>query len=91
MGSSQEPVVITLPAIMDLGAAKPLALQILAVEGHALVLDASSVRRLGALGLQVLLSARRSWAGSKASLKIANPSVAFKEGAELLGATFILS
>jgi chemotaxis protein CheX len=91
MDSKNEPVVVTLPENMDLKAATPLAAQILAIEGRALVLDASSVRRLGALGLQVLLSARRSWAEANAPMRIVNPSPAFKDGAELLGATFILS
>lgn len=68
---------ISLPAVLDLRAAEPLKAQILAVRGQPLTLDAASVERLGGLCLQVLLSARQTWAADGQALEIAPASDAF--------------
>jgi chemotaxis protein CheX len=83
---STEPVTLTLPAILDLKAARPLADQFLALRGGAVRVDASKVERLGALCLQVLLSAQITWAGDRQALTLKDPSPALEDQARCLGA-----
>jgi chemotaxis protein CheX len=83
---STEPAVIALPAVLDLKAARPLAGELLARRGGALSLDASRVERLGALCLQVLLSARLTWDADGKPLTLKDPSPAFEEQFGLFGA-----
>ena len=68
---------ISLASVLDLRAAEPLKAQILAVRGQPLTLDGASVERLGGLCLQVLLSARQTWAADGKALEIAPVSDAF--------------
>jgi chemotaxis protein CheX len=77
---------LSLPQALDVQTAQPLIDQLCALRGAALTLDASQVRRLGGLGLQVLLSARASWAADGESLDIDSPSEAFEEAWTLYGA-----
>jgi chemotaxis protein CheX len=77
---------MALPEVLDLNAAGPLAHEILANRGQPLILDASSVRRLGALGLQVLMSARNTWEHDGAPFAVANPSEAFSDALAAFGA-----
>ena len=77
--------VVPLDEMLDLHAARPLAEMLLARRGSDLELDASSVRRLGGLCLQVLLSAADAWAEDGRSLALLNPSAAFTEGLACLG------
>ncbi|MEG0819296.1 MULTISPECIES: STAS domain-containing protein [unclassified Brevundimonas] len=65
---------IALPAVLDLRAAEPLKMQLLAVRGQAATLDASAVERLGGLCLQVLLSALQTWRSDGKSLSFVNVS-----------------
>jgi chemotaxis protein CheX len=81
---------LTLPEIMDLSAAGPLAKALLALQGKPVSVDASAVQRLGGLCLQVLLSADRSWAERKVPFTVVKPSHAFRDCAELLGAQSLL-
>lgn len=76
---------LQLPDILDLRAASPLATSLLAIRGRQLTIDASHVERVGAQCLQVLLSARATWAVDGLSLMVVNPSEAFIEGVETLG------
>jgi len=78
--------VVVLPEVMDLRAAAPLAQRIVGFQGRPLTLDASGVERIGGLCLQVLLSARLSWAVDRLPLTIMNPSKAFLDSLELFGA-----
>ena len=52
---------VVLPAVLDIQQAGPLRDQLLALRGHPVTVDASAVDRLGALCLQVLISARKTW------------------------------
>lgn len=74
-----------LPEVLDLRAAGPLAQALRARRGQDLDVDASEVRRLGGLALQVLLAARNAWAEDGRMLALSNPSPAFVEGLERLG------
>jgi chemotaxis protein CheX len=78
--------VLTLPRIMDLRAATPLATELLGLRGRHLTLEASLVEQLGAQCLQVLLSAQLTWGRDGMAISLANPSQAFRETFETLGA-----
>ncbi|HKT53921.1 MAG TPA: STAS domain-containing protein [Caulobacteraceae bacterium] len=80
------PVEITLQAILDLTAARSLAGELLARRGAPLSLDASKVERLGALCLQVLLSARVTWMRDGQPLTIKDVSPAFEDQFQRFGA-----
>jgi chemotaxis protein CheX len=83
-------VIFALPEVMDSRAARGLAARLLELNGQAAVLDASAVRRMSALCLQVLLSARRATASGGASIEVRDPSPAFREGVTLLGAQTLI-
>ncbi len=78
---------IELPAILDLNAATPLAVELLARRGEAVEVDASRVERLGGQCLQVLLSAVKTWRADAVPLAIVDASPDFIEGARRLGLT----
>ena len=79
--------VMRLPEIIDVEAATQLAGDLLARGGRPLTLDAANVQRLGGLGLQVLLSARKTWAEDGVALIVIDPSTVFADALELFGAT----
>lgn len=71
--------VVTLPAVLDLGAAAPLRLLLLAGRGMALAVNASGVRQMGGLCLQVLLAAQAAWQADGLPFRILTPSAAFSD------------
>ena len=80
-----------LSPILDLRAAAPLAADLLSRRGKPLAIDGAAVERLGGQCLQVLLAARASWAADGQSFRIDNPSTAFIESLEALGAADLAS
>lgn len=78
-------VQIALPETLDLRAVQPLRDQLMAARGTAAELDGSAVRRLGALGLQVLLAAERQWRADGHPLRLTDPSPDLVAGLKLLG------
>lgn len=82
---------LKLPEILDVGVAAALAGQFQALRGRALTLDASEVKRIGGLSLQVLLSARLTWENDAKPLCVAQPSPAFEEALTLYGAASLLT
>ena len=86
MTSPHETARLDLPPILDLQTVGPLALDLQARRGQPLILDASQVERLGGLGLQVLLSARMTWARDRLPFAIDARSAAFDEALALCGA-----
>ena len=64
------PASVALPARLDLSTAATLAETLRAHQGGDVVLDASGVTHLGTPGLQVLLAARKSWAGAGRALAL---------------------
>ena len=78
--------VMRLPEIIDVEGANQLAADLLARCGQPLTLDASNVRRLGGLGLQVLLAARKTWAAEGVALRVIDPSTVFADALDLFGA-----
>ncbi|WP_158917236.1 STAS domain-containing protein [Caulobacter sp. S45] len=80
------PATLALPDVLDLKATSHLVADLLALRGHDLELDASGVQRLGGQCLQVLLSATAAWKQDGAVLTVRQPSDAFREGLQLMGA-----
>ena len=79
--------VLTLPDMLDLNAAAPLAAKFRVLRGRPVAVDASGVQKLGGLCLQVLLSASVTWAVDNVPLRVVDASSAFREGAALFGAS----
>lgn len=77
---------VALPSVLDIQAAESLRAQLLAARGQDVVVDASGVERLGALCLQVLLSAQQTWAGEAQSVTIDQASDAFVSQWTMFGA-----
>ncbi len=65
-------VALTLPERLDTSAAPELADTLAAELGQDIEIDAAPVTHLGALCLQVLLSAAKTWAARGQSLTISN-------------------
>ncbi|WP_292054521.1 MULTISPECIES: STAS domain-containing protein [unclassified Brevundimonas] len=79
---SQDPSanpVINLPAVVDLRAVGPLKAELMEQRGKAVTLDGSAVERLGGLGLQLLLSAIKTWQADGHALIFLNVSKAMNE------------
>ena len=83
--------VVHLPGVLDLKAAAPLAGELQALRGRDVTRMAGDVQRIGGQCLQVLLSARATWAADGASLQIADPSPELSDGLVLLGAADLVS
>ena len=81
---------LTLPEMLDLRAAAPLAAELMARRGTDTELDASRVRKLGGQCLQVLLSAQACWQAEGRRFRVVAPSSDFAEGVALLGASSLL-
>lgn len=77
---------LALADTLDVNAAGPLTHALLEMRGHAIALDASSVRRIGGQCLQVLISAQNTWAADGQAFEILDPSSDFLDGIALLGA-----
>jgi len=76
---------LSLPARLDSAAAGKLAGRLLALRGRPVTLTAGDVSVAGALGVQVLVAARRQWAQDGPLFRLAAPSAALLECCELLG------
>jgi chemotaxis protein CheX len=87
MAASPTFAIVSLPAILDLKEAKILADQLSTVRGRPLKLDASRVERLGGLCLQVLLSARNTWAAENLPIAVVDSSPAFTDALATFGAS----
>ncbi len=80
---------ILLEDVLDLTVSAQLVDSLHAHRGSSLRLDASRVVQLGALCLQILLSATRTWASDGVDLKIINSSPVFLDGLEGFGMTAV--
>jgi chemotaxis protein CheX len=76
---------IVLPETLDMRSAQSLRDQLTAARGAPADLDGSGVRRLGALGLQLLLSAERQWRADGHDFRLVDPSPDLRAGLKLLG------
>lgn len=77
---------LQLPAVLDSAQAGSLARDLGALRGSPLAIDAGSVRQIGALCVQVLVSARNSWAADGLAFSVSAASDRVLEQWALCGA-----
>ena len=70
---------LALPAVLDIRAAGALRDDLLARRGSDIVLDGGEVQRLGGLCLQVLISAKKTWAADGKGFALNPASAALSE------------
>jgi chemotaxis protein CheX len=80
---------LSLPEILDLRAAGPLAAELRALLGGDVEIDGAQVRKLGGQCLQVLLSAQATWEAGGGTLRFVGLSPEFLEALALMGAASI--
>ena len=92
MKSSADATAATLKLrpVLDLTAAEPLKADFMALRGRPLAVDASEVDRIGGLCLQVVLSARATWAAEKIPFRVAPTSDGFQETLATFGAADLI-
>jgi chemotaxis protein CheX len=88
--TESQPATLKLRPVLDLRAAAPLKAEFGALRGRPVSVDATDVDRVGALCLQVLMSAHSTWTSDGVGFSLGKTSPAFEEGLETLGASFLL-
>lgn len=68
---------LALPPVVDIAAVSELRGALLERTGDDLEVDAGAVERIGGLGIQLLLSAEKTWASNGRVLSIVRASPAF--------------
>lgn len=76
---------IVLPAILDIGAAKPLFSELVALRGRDVAVDASAVTKFGGQSLQILIAAAKCWRKEGFVFEIVWPSPNFLHTLKLCG------
>jgi chemotaxis protein CheX len=82
---AQDVATLRLEPMLDLNAAEPLRRALSELRGQAVNVDASQVSRLGGLCLQVLISARKTWAEDGRSFRLDGGSPEFTEQVSVFG------
>jgi chemotaxis protein CheX len=76
---------ISLAAVLDLNEASTLRGKLVGLRGSNVVVDASSVERVGALCVQVIMAAAKTWDEDKLSFTFSKVSDAFQKTMQLIG------
>jgi chemotaxis protein CheX len=76
---------LSLEKILDLNEASALHGKLMSMRGSDLAIDASAVERCGALCIQVLMSASKTWEQEKLSFKFSKISDALAKTMQLIG------
>lgn len=79
---------LSLAKVLDLNEASALHAKLMALRGSNLAVDASSVERAGALCIQVLMSAAKSWEEDKHSFHFSKVSDALTKTMQLVGVNY---
>jgi len=79
------PKKLSLAPVLDLNEAQALHGKLMALRGNDLAIDASSVERIGALCVQVLMAGAKSWEADKQSFTFSKASDAFTKTTQLIG------
>jgi chemotaxis protein CheX len=87
-GKASAAKTLSLDSVLDLNAAGTLHSSLMAARGGDLVIDASSVERVGALCIQVLMSAAKTWEEEKHSLTFSHMSDALTKTMQLAGVNY---
>lgn len=83
--TTETPPVLALPPALDADAAVALANALCDLRYAPLTLDAAPLRRIGAQGLQTLLSAARSWRADSVALTFINVSPEARDQIRAMG------
>ena len=83
LNAGAEPPV--LPDLLDISTATSVRQMLLDRRGSDIVLDASSVRKVSAVGLQVVISAARTWQADGHDLRIDAPSKQMRDAFDIMG------
>lgn len=70
--------VLKLPQIMDVAAVRAVRDDLISRRGKPVTIDASAVERIGALGIELLISANRQWTEDERVLQMTGISDATK-------------
>ncbi|ENN84047.1 hypothetical protein RHSP_71497 [Rhizobium freirei PRF 81] len=76
---------ISLAAVLDLNEASTLRGKLMGMRGSNVVIDASSVERIGALCMQVIMAAAKTWDEDKLSFTFSKVSDAFQKTMQMIG------
>jgi chemotaxis protein CheX len=79
---------LNLEKVLDLNEASALHGKLMALRGSDVAVDASSVERAGALCVQVLMSAAKTWEEEKHSFTISKISDALAKTMQLIGVNY---
>lgn len=71
--------VLKLPQTLDVGAVRAVQKDLLARRGKAITIDASNVDRIGGLGAELLIAAKRQWLEDEAVLEITSIPAAMEQ------------
>ena len=87
-GKASAAKTLSLDNVLDLNAAGSLHSQLMAERGSDLSIDGSAVERVGALCIQVLMSAATTWEEEKYSLTFSQMSDALMKTMQLAGVNY---
>lgn len=76
---------LTLEKVLDLNEASALQKKLLELSGTDVVIDASGVEKTGAICVQVLMSAARTWEAAGKSFTYSEVSETFSKTLQLIG------
>jgi chemotaxis protein CheX len=79
------PQTLALAPVLDLNEASALHAKLMELRGSAVEVDASSVERVGALCVQVLMAGAKAWEQEKLSFTFSKMSDAFAKTTQLIG------
>ncbi|NLR98936.1 STAS domain-containing protein [Rhizobium sp. P38BS-XIX] len=76
---------ISLATVLDLNEASTLRGKLMGLRGSNVVIDASGVERVGALCMQVIMAAAKTWDEDKLSFTFSKVSDAFQKTMQMIG------
>ena len=76
---------LSLATVLDLNEATTLHGKLMSLRGSDLVIDASSVERVGAQCVQVLMAAKKIWDEDKLTFRFSKVSDSFNKTMQLIG------
>ena len=79
---------LSLEKVLDLNEASNIHSQFMAVRGSNVAVDASAVERAGAVSIQVLMSAAKTWEEEKLSFTFSKISDALAKTMQLIGVNY---
>jgi len=87
-GKSSAAKKLSLEKVLDLNEATNLHGKLMSLRGNNVTIDASSVERAGALCIQVLMSAAKSWEEEKHTFTFSKISDALAKTMQLIGVNY---